>query len=120
MVADGEKTRHRAIVAAIAAAAAQARLMEVMMPTVSVKKLDDSTFEVTVNDRSPTTHIVTVAPDYADKLTQGSVPVEKLVARSFDFLLERESNTSILRRFDLPVIARYFPEYEREIRSMLK
>jgi hypothetical protein len=94
--------------------------MEVMMPTVNVKKLDESTFEVTVNDRSPTIHIVTVAPDYAEQLTQGRVPVEKLVARSFDFLLERESNTSILRRFDLPVIARYFPEYDRVIRSLLE
>jgi hypothetical protein len=91
-----------------------------MMPTVSVKKLDDSTFEVAVQGRTPTTHIITVAPDYAEKLTQGSVPVEKLVARSFDFLLEREPNTSILRRFDLPVIARYFPEYERVIRSLLE
>jgi hypothetical protein len=86
---------------------------------ISVKKLDDSTFEVTVQGSAPTTHIVSVSPDYANKLTQGSVPVEKLISRSFDFLLERESNTSILRRFDLPVIAHYFPEYERVIRGML-
>lgn len=90
------------------------------MPTVNVKKLDDSTFEVTVQESTPTTHIVTVAPDYAHKLSRGRVPVEKLVARSFDFLLEREPNTSILRRFDLPVIGRYFPEYERVILGMLE
>ena len=41
---------------------------------------------------------------------------EDLVRRSFEFLLEREPRTSILREFDLPVIGRYFPEYEREIR----
>jgi hypothetical protein len=41
------------------------------------------------------------------------------VSRSFDFLLERESNTSILRHFDLRVIGHYFPEYERVIRGML-
>jgi hypothetical protein len=90
------------------------------MPIVTVKKLDDSTFEVTVQGSTPTAHIVTVAPDYAEQLTQGRIPVEKLVARSFDFLLEREPNTSILRRFDLPVIAGYFPEYERVIRSLLE
>jgi hypothetical protein len=89
------------------------------MPTVSVKKLDETTFEVTVQDRSSTTHTVTVQPDYAARLTGGRVPVDRLVSRSFDFLLEREPNTSILRRFDLPVIARYFPEYERAIRRML-
>ncbi|HEY3326313.1 MAG TPA: hypothetical protein VGK14_03985 [Novimethylophilus sp.] len=90
------------------------------MPTISVKKLDDSTFEVTVNDRSSTTHTVTVPPDYAARLTGGRVPVERLVSRSFDFLLARESNTSILRSFELPVIARYFPEYERVIHTMLE
>jgi hypothetical protein len=90
-----------------------------MMPTVNVQKLDDTTFEVTVQGSTPTTHIVTVAPDYAARLTAGQVPVERLISRSFDFLLERESNTSILRRFDLTVIERYFPEYGRVIRGML-
>jgi len=42
-----------------------------------------------------------------------------LIEKSFEFLLERESNTSILRSFDLPVIQRYFPEYERAIGTLL-
>jgi hypothetical protein len=42
--------------------------------------------------------------------------VEDLVSRSFDFLLEREPPESILRRFDLSVIQRYFPEYDRLFR----
>lgn len=88
------------------------------MPTVNVKPMDATTFEVTVQDRTTSTHIVTVPPDYAASLAPG-IPMEKLVSRSFDFLLEREPNTSILRRFDLPVIGRYFPEYERLIRKML-
>ncbi len=87
--------------------------------TVSVKQLDASTFEVTVQGRSTTTHVVTVAPDYATRLTGGKMPTERLISRSFDFLLEREPNTSILRSFELPVIGRYFPEYERVIRGML-
>ena len=80
-----------------------------------MKKLDDASYEVAVRGSSPTTHTVTVTPDYAEKLTAGRITVEELVRRSFDFLLEREPNTSILRRFDLSVIARYFPEYERAI-----
>jgi len=91
-----------------------------MMPTVNVKKLDDSTFEVTVQGGTLTTHIVTVQPHYAARLCGGTVPIEQLVSRSFDFLLAREQNTSILRRFDLPVIAQYFPEYELEITKMLE
>jgi hypothetical protein len=90
------------------------------MPTINVKKLDETMFEVRVEDSASTTHMVTVTRDYAAKLTGGQVAVEKLVAVSFEFLLEREPNTSILRQFELPVIARYFPEYERVIGKMLK
>lgn len=86
---------------------------------IQVRKLSEATFEVTVEDQATTTHSVTVDADYAEKLTDGKVPAERLVSRSFDFLLERESNTSILRNFNLNVIRRYFPEYEREIREML-
>jgi len=87
--------------------------------TVTVKPIDTRTFEVSVSGRSPTTHVVTVAPEDAARLTGGKASTEQLVARSFDFLLEREPNTSILRRFDLMVIAQYFPEYERTIPGML-
>ncbi len=39
-----------------------------------------------------------------------------LVRRSFEFLLEREPKESILRRFDLRDIGRYFPEYPEAIK----
>jgi hypothetical protein len=61
-----------------------------------------------------------LSADYRDKLTGGRVSPEKLVEKSFEFLLEREPNTSILRTFDLPVIQRYFAEYEKTIRTLLK
>ena len=86
---------------------------------IQVKKLSDTTYEVTVNAASSTTHTVTVSHDYAQQLSGGACTTEHLVHRSFEFLLERESNTSILRSFELPVIARYFPEYERTIKGML-
>lgn len=89
------------------------------MPTISVKNLDGLAFEVSVQSGTSTTHNVTVPPGYADKLTGGRIAVDELVKRSFEFLLERESNTSILRRFDLPVIANYFPEYEQAMRRKL-
>ena len=44
---------------------------------------------------------------------------DALVRESFAFLLEREPASSILARFDLPVIARYFPEYDGDIRRRL-
>ena len=89
------------------------------MAAITVNALDEVTFEVTVVDRTTTTHVVTVQPGYAAKLTEGRIPVTRLVELSFEFLLERESNTSILRRFDLPLIGNYFPEYEQAIRKLL-
>jgi hypothetical protein len=44
------------------------------------------------------------------------IPAEFL-RRCFDFLLEREPKESILARFDVSDIGRYFPEFEREIGS---
>jgi hypothetical protein len=85
----------------------------------TVKKLDETTFEVAVQGRTPTTHLVTVSSAYANTLAGENVPVERLISLSFDFLLEREPNTSILRKFDLPLIGHFFPEYEQVIREML-
>ena len=89
------------------------------MAEIRVTRRDDETFEVTVRETSTTTHTVTVTKDYYDKLTGGKVPAETLIEKSFEFLLERESNTMILSRFDLPVIGHYFPDYEKTIGGRL-
>ena len=87
---------------------------------ITVNTIDSTNFEVIVEGNTTTTHRVTVTPSYYQKLTNNRVNPEMLVEASFKFLLERESNTSILSRFDLPVIQRYFPEYEETIKIMLK
>ena len=87
---------------------------------IDVRKVGATTFEVTVHGRIKTTHTVTVDPAYHKKLTGGATTPETLVAKSFEFLLDRENNTSILASFDLPVIAHYFPEYENVIRDRIK
>jgi hypothetical protein len=87
---------------------------------ISVSPVDGTTFEVRVEGASITTHEVVVSQSYYQKLTGGRVTPEKLIETSFTFLLDRERNTSILRRFDLPLINRYFPEYEEAIQKILK
>ena len=73
---------------------------------------------VVVDDGSaPTTHEVTVSTTDLYHLAPGARQPTDLVRRSFEFLLEREAKGSILRRFELPLIGRYFPEYERTIRG---
>jgi len=86
---------------------------------ITVKPIDSTTFEVMVEAGAKTTHKVTLKPSYYEKLTGKRVTPAVLVEKSFEFLLERESNTSILRSFDLPVISQYFPEYEKVIKGML-
>jgi hypothetical protein len=54
---------------------------------------------------------------YYMKLTGGKESKERLLERSFEFLLRREPNTSILPSFDLPTINRYFPSYEADIQA---
>ena len=87
---------------------------------ITVNTIDSTNFEVSVEGNTTTTHRVTVTHSYYQKLTNNRVTPEMLVETSFKFLLERESNTSILSRFDLPIIERYFPEYEETIKTMLE
>lgn len=90
------------------------------MSNINITKVDDTHFIVDVQCQSATTHMVTIPTNYAQKLlAKSSADVETLLKRSFEFLLEREPNTSILRSFELPIIERYFPEYPAEIRKVL-
>lgn len=77
--------------------------------------------EVTVADEEAhTNHRVFVSREVYDRLAGAECSPEELVTRSFEFLLEREPKESILREFDLTVISRYFPEYERELQRRLQ
>jgi len=86
---------------------------------IHVESTGPNVYQVTVESDSTTQHTVMLTPEYWQKLTNRRVAAETLIQKSFEFLLERESNTSILRSFDLPVIQRYFPEYERTIGKSL-
>lgn len=93
------------------------------MAEINVSKSErDDTYElqVTVKERgSQTRHQVTLKKADYERLTGGEATPEELVKESFRFLLEREPKESILHSFDLTVISRYFPEYEREIKNRL-
>ncbi len=68
-------------------------------------------------DGSKTEHSVHISRSYFEELTNGAASVETVIIQSFHFLLEREPKESILAEFDLPVISRYFPEYEATIQK---
>lgn len=93
------------------------------MAKIEVQRTDDGEpyeFQVTVKEgRRETRHRVTLRQADYERLSGGGADPETLVTESFRFLLEREPKESILRSFDLTVIGRYFPEYEREIAQRL-
>jgi hypothetical protein len=77
---------------------------------------------VTIDDgRGTTAHDVTVSTEDATNLAAAAdaADVERLVYETTTFLLEREPKESILRKFDITVVSRYFPDFEPEIRSRL-
>jgi hypothetical protein len=83
---------------------------------VSVKKKSEREFLVTIEEKSSSPeHTVTVDDDYYQNLTVGKTTKEELIKRSFEFLFEREPKESILSKFNLRIIKKYFLEYEQKI-----
>jgi len=77
---------------------------------------DSFVFEVVVREgKGETRHHVTMSQEMRDRLTAGKHTPERCLEAAFQFLLDREPKESILRRFDMTAISRYFPEFEREI-----
>ncbi|HXE80288.1 MAG TPA: hypothetical protein VNK41_06035 [Vicinamibacterales bacterium] len=90
------------------------------MARIVVDRTGESAFRVTVEEgASRSIHDVTATAEHVRRYG-ADAPAEQLVEKSFEFLLEREPKESILSRFELPVIERYFPEYPREIRRKLR
>ena len=79
---------------------------------VEVETIGDDDFLVKVSAATSTEHHVTLTDAYWEQIWNSRLTKKEIVSRSFAFLLEREPNSSIMRTFDLPVIQRYFNEYE--------
>ena len=82
---------------------------------------DPLEFDVTITeaDGESRHHVTMTAETYA-RLAAGAATPEAVVEAAFRFLLDREPKESILARFDITVIARYFPEFEKTLPGYLK
>ncbi len=77
---------------------------------------DPLVFDVVVSDGGgESRHRVTMMQETCEKLTRGTCAPERCIEAAFRFLLDREPKESILTRFDVTVISRYFPEFETEL-----
>ena len=84
-----------------------------MSDQINIKELSPNVFNVTIYSNTETNHQVTISDDFIAEYQIKNLTKKEIIEQSFLFLLERESNTSILRKFDIEVIANYFPEYKK-------
>ncbi len=82
-----------------------------------ITELSKNKFEIIVKADQLTKHIVSVTDQMLLNLTDNKISKEELLNFSFNFLLEREPNTSILSKFDIIVISKYFPEYISKVEN---
>jgi hypothetical protein len=90
---------------------------------IEVKRISEGgalDFEVVVREgKGETRHHVTMSREMYERLTAGKHTPEHCLEAAFRFLLDREPKESILGRFDVTTISRYFPEFEREMSRYL-
>jgi hypothetical protein len=93
--------------------------MMVAMASVEVKQSgagETMSFDVMVTEASgATSHRVTLDASQFERLRGGDENPARFIERCFEFLLAREAKESVMSSFDVSVISRYFPEFEREI-----
>jgi hypothetical protein len=89
------------------------------MAEIDVETIGERAYQVTVTEHGSTSgHEVTVGPEELALLGEGR-SADQLVEASFRFLLDREPKESIMAKFDLSVINRFFPEYRQRIGDYL-
>tara|TARA_B100001175_G_C19245060_1_gene511881 strand:+ start:332 stop:616 length:285 start_codon:yes stop_codon:yes gene_type:complete len=81
------------------------------MKLIAVQKINENEFYVRINKDTETYHIVTVSDEAHENLAAGDLTKEQLVKKSFLFLLQKENQSSILKKFHIEEIENYFPEF---------
>lgn len=95
-----------------------------MTAAVEVRQIEDGDplrFEVVVRESTGSTrHEVTMTQTVFARLATQTFPPDRCIEAAFLFLLDREPKEAILPRFDISVIANYFPEFLREFPRYLR
>ena len=76
-------------------------------------------FDVTLNESTnPSFYKVSMDKDFLTRIGADFHP-EKVVEKSFEFLLEKEPKERILQEFDIVMISHYYPEFISELSKRL-
>lgn len=94
-------------------------MQEQAQPVIEVRQstqADPIEFEVIVDSSGTSTrHRVTLSRSDCERLGGGAHPPADCVEAAFLFLLDREPKESILRRFNISDIGRYFPDFDERL-----
>jgi hypothetical protein len=85
-----------------------------------INQLSNDKFEVIIYGDQQTKHLVSISDGLYFSLTSKKISKKELLKYSFQFLLEREPNTTILSSFELTEISKYFPEYLKKVKYHCK
>ena len=85
-----------------------------------INQLSNDKFEVIIYGDQQTKHLVSLSDELYLSLTSKKISKKELLKYSFQFLLEREPNTTILSSFELTEISKYFPEYLKKVKDYCK
>ena len=85
-----------------------------------INQLSNDKFEIIIYRDQQTKHVVTLSDELYFSLTSKKISKKELLKYSFQFLLEREPNTTILSSFELTEISKYFPEYLKKVKDYCK
>ena len=85
-----------------------------------INQLSNDKFEIIIYGDQQTKHLVSLSDKLCFSLTSNKISKKELLKYSFQFLLEREPNTTILSSFELTEISKYFPEYLKKVKDYCK
>ena len=90
------------------------------MASIKITEIEKDKFLVEVSDNVKTSHNVVISDKVYKQLTNGVISKSELLEKSFEFLLDREPNTSILTNFEIQIISHYFSDYVNCVRTWCK
>ena len=90
------------------------------MASIKITEIKKNNFLVEVHDKVKTSHSVVIHDKVYQQLTNGEISKYELLEKSFEFLLDREPNTSILTNFEIQIISHYFSDYANYVRTWCK
>ena len=90
------------------------------MASIKITEIEKDKYFVEVSDNFKTSHNVGISDKVYKQLTNGVISKYELLEKSFEFLLDREPNTSILTNFEIHIISHYFSDYANCVRTWCK